>query len=131
MTMSVTRSKEGTGRTVYLNGVGLWLEGETIHIRVPKVEGGTTHQRMQHSQNPRLYMALKELVEKGDIPVMRRYDVKVECLSHPHLKQATVTVFAGTATHATHMAIEKIADKYARHQSLDTRWIVIDDPVEL
>ena len=70
---------------------------------------------------------------------MRRWSVPVRCVSHSRIwrtenggmsNRAIMIVFAATCHGAAIAAIEKIEEKYLRHQNKQTTWIVDGEPVE-
>jgi hypothetical protein len=69
-------------------------------------------------------------VHAGD--ELKRWVVQVRCTSHKDIwtPEFGVTVFATTARGAREAAVEKMQDKYLRHQDLKTTWEVVGKPVE-
>jgi hypothetical protein len=66
---------------------------------------------------------------------MKRYQVPVASVRPLGLKAQGelgdfVLVFAGDETAACFVAIDKMRDKYLRHQNMDTEWKVTGEPVE-
>jgi hypothetical protein len=74
-------------------------------------------------------MEMKVTFQEGDL---KRYCVPVRCTSHPDIwtPEPGVYVFAGDEAGAREAAVEKMQDKYLRHQSTTTEWEVTGDPVE-
>jgi hypothetical protein len=63
---------------------------------------------------------------------LKRWLVPVRCTSNSKIlpPEPGVYVFASSAEEARLAAIDKMADKYLRHQNKRTRWEVTGEPVE-
>jgi hypothetical protein len=69
----------------------------------------------------------------GEPPVTAtdgRFVVTVRCIKPEGIEPATVIVFASSQQAAREAATEKMADKYLRHQDLETQWEVTGEPEE-
>jgi hypothetical protein len=74
-------------------------------------------------------MKLKLTIHSGEL---KRFTVLVRCTSHENIwtPEGGVDVFATGKDEARAAAVEKMCDKYLRHQNLRTDWIVTGEPVE-
>ena len=72
---------------------------------------------------------MKLSVHQGEL---RRWLVPVRCTSNSKIvpPESGIYVFATSEQEARLAAIDKMADKYLRHQNKHTRWEVTGDPVE-
>jgi hypothetical protein len=80
---------------------------------------------------------MKTTFHRGDL---RRWSVPVRCVSRPHkiwqLPDGSMTdrcemiVFATSKIGACDAAVDKIVDKYLRHQNKHTKWVVTGEPEE-
>jgi hypothetical protein len=72
-------------------------------------------------------MTGKVTLHEGDF---EQWVVQVRCTSHPNIwtPEDGVTVFAGNKQEAREAAVDKMADKYLRHQNLQTTWEVVGEP---
>ena len=64
---------------------------------------------------------------------LKRWDVPVRCTSRnvkAEFANVVMTVFATSEEGARFAAIDKITDKYLRHQNKRTTWVVTGEPVE-
>jgi len=75
-------------------------------------------------------------IHRGEL---KRYSVPVRCASHRNIwrtedgrktDRAEVLVFATSKSKAKIAAVEKMADKYLRHQNKQTYWVVTGEPEE-
>ena len=73
--------------------------------------------------------AVKPNIHRGEL---RRWLVPVRCTSNSKIvpPEPGVYVFATSEQEARLAAIDKMADKYLRHQNKRTRWEVTGDPME-
>jgi hypothetical protein len=62
---------------------------------------------------------------------LKRYSVPVRCTSHISIPQNSVLVFAIDPRDAKEAAIEKLVDKYLRHQNKRTFWTTVGEPQEV
>jgi hypothetical protein len=74
-------------------------------------------------------LAVKLTIHRGEL---RRWIVPVRCTSNSKIVslEPGVYVFAVSEQEARLAAIDKMEDKYRRHQNKHTRWEVTGDPVE-
>jgi ABC-type iron transport system FetAB ATPase subunit len=76
----------------------------------------------------RLATATTATIHDGEL---KRYAVLVRCTSHRNIIwNPEVLVFATNAEDAKAAAVEKMIDKYLRHQSKRTTWITVGEPKE-
>jgi ABC-type iron transport system FetAB ATPase subunit len=73
-------------------------------------------------------MSMRLTIHDGEL---KRYAVLVRCTSHRNvIWNPEVLVFATNAEDAKAAAVEKMIDKYLRHQSKRTTWITVGEPKE-
>jgi hypothetical protein len=73
-------------------------------------------------------MSIRLTVHDGEL---KRYAVSVRCTSHQNIIWTSeVLVFATNTEDAKTAAVEKMIDKYLRHQSKRTTWIAVGEPEE-
>jgi hypothetical protein len=71
-------------------------------------------------------MKVRMTVHEGEL---KRYSVPVRCVSHRNIWMPDgVLVFATTVEDAKVAAIEKMVDKYIRHQGKRTHWVTTGEP---
>jgi hypothetical protein len=61
---------------------------------------------------------------------LKRYAVQVRCVQPPDIEGGVVLVFATSERDACAAAIDKMWDKYLRHQNKRTTWITVGEPEE-
>jgi hypothetical protein len=73
--------------------------------------------------------AVKFTIQRGEL---RCWLVPVRCMSNSKIvpPEPGVYVFASSAQEARLAAIDKMTDKYLRHQNRRTRWEVTGEPME-